>query len=43
MVKKLPDTISASTRSVWFSTLMDVATSRRAITSVSGSARFWYS
>jgi hypothetical protein len=42
-VKKLPDTSSASSRSVWLSMLTDAGTSRRHSTSASGSAFFWKS
>jgi hypothetical protein len=40
IAKKLPETISVSSRSVWLSTLTDVEIRRRAITSDNASARF---
>ena len=43
MLKKLPETSSASTRSVWLSTASDASTGRRAITSANGAAFCWKS
>jgi hypothetical protein len=40
IVKKLPETISAVSRSVWLSTATEVSVRRRQSTSDSGSARF---